>query len=199
MLRFSPSSADATAHLSKDGSIHLSFPLVPLTRRLARTATVTRPYVASSGRVLVPPNWAGRAPRDLTGGRVCAPRRPWRTPGLGALRARVVVRDSPFECLELLERREVDAIAGPDLLLARLAYELCRRCTVTGKPRGTTYLSAVVPPGERALRRRVNAVFEAALQDGRWTRWYAKWIGRYSTGPPPSPPAGGVRNALRRV
>ncbi|MDQ4096060.1 MAG: transporter substrate-binding domain-containing protein [Actinomycetota bacterium] len=176
-LRFAPSAADAVAHLPARSDIHLSFPLRPLTATLAKRSTLTDPYLTSFGTLMT------RAARRL-GSRptLCSSEEPWRI----ALPARVLrsalSRPSLTACLDLHYAGRVDAIAGPDVALARIAVDECGRCVLSEQRLGRFFLSAVVPQGEVEFADYVGGVVEEAYREGRWRSWYEEWIGRFARG-----------------
>ena len=187
-VRFAPSPAAAVAVLPRSSSIHISFPLISRRRVLEEGAAATEPYVASWDRLLVSPDQPV-GPYRLGRGRVCVATGPWR--GFGSVSLSPGTR--PFErtlegCLHHLQSGRARAIAGPDIVLARLAYDSCPRCRIVGTPSDRVLLSAVVPEGRPGFLRHVDSILERAKASGDWRRWYERWIGRYSKGPLPSPP-----------
>ncbi len=177
-VRFAPSASAAVARLPKDGALHLSFPLVPVTPELAGRSTLSDPYLTSYGSLMVASEAA--AGQLDAGGRTCSSPEPWETRIPPNAPRKRIARPTPGACLELLVDGRVDAVAGPDVVLARLAYDECPRCVLTGRGKQEFFLSAVVPEGAEDFARYVSDVFAHARQDGRWHSWYRKWIGRFS-------------------
>lgn len=145
------------------------------------------PYLESSLRLAVPRVSRATGLESLGDGQVCAPRDSETATALASrLGDRLITRSSLSDCVNTLGNG-VGAIAGNDIALRSLSTTKAGALRIVGAPLGTIEYSIALPPGEDALRERINTVLRTAIDDHTWAGLYQRYLGT----PVPDPPAVG--------
>ncbi len=164
------------------------FPDLPITERTARKNTFSNPYYVTHQRLLVKARSGVRGIEDLAGKKVCSAVDPRTEVALDELNSAIDVIEASGaeECSELLETGEVQAVTSADIYLLSAAgspggYE------IVGEQLSTEGLGGVVELGASGFADFVDAVIYDAIQDGRWSKSYLRWIAPF-TRQEPQPP-----------
>jgi polar amino acid transport system substrate-binding protein len=155
-------------------------------------------YYEAGQRILVPVNSAISGPQDLGGKRVCATKGSTSLQNLVAPSMPAHIQtwavDNETDCLVLLQQGQVDAVSTDDAILEGLAAQDPNTRIVgpafTQEPYGLAISKA--HPDFTSF---VNGVLATARADGAWAAMYSKWLGPFTGGVVPLPPAATYRTA----
>jgi glutamate transport system substrate-binding protein len=172
---FSVGSTSSLLHGIEDDTYDIVFPAVPVTedriKSFRRTHSFTDPYLVAHQRLLTP-SGSGQ----VAGGRVCSFADEQTGAPLGeVLEGATIGTAGQAFCAEALSSGSVDAISGPDIILAGLA-EASDGSEVTGDQLNTEGYSAVVEAGAGAWTDYVGQVIEEAQQEGRWSDYFKAYL-----------------------
>jgi glutamate transport system substrate-binding protein len=164
-------SSDQIVELPEKGTADIAFPALTITEPLVRKYQLSDPYYVAHQRQLVRRDEEAADPETY-----CA---------TGDDEALIVpdasgvttVFQEPLGCLRLLLRGEVDAVTGPDYLLAGLALGKPDHVQVVGDEWTTEGLGAVIEKGAAAWTDYVNGVFVLAKQQGEWQSLFDRTVG----------------------
>jgi glutamate transport system substrate-binding protein len=141
----------------------------------------SEPYYIARGRILVPKDSDIRGVDDLAGKKVCT--------ALGstyedtlrkqAPKAERRLVDSYSECLELIQNGAVDAVSTDDVILTGMIIQ-DDSLKLVGENLTTEPYGAGIKNGDKEFKEFVDGVFQDIKDDGRWERYYQKWVGRYT-------------------
>ncbi|HEY2765316.1 MAG TPA: transporter substrate-binding domain-containing protein [Pseudonocardiaceae bacterium] len=150
----------------------------------SRNGDVAGPYLESPLRLAVPRVSRASSLESLGDGQVCAARDSTTAAALtGRLGDRLITRNSLSECANTLGSG-VTAIAGNDIALRALSATKSGALRIVGAPLGTIEYGIALPPGEDALRERINTVLRTAIDDHTWTGLYQRYLGAAVPDPP---------------
>jgi len=154
------------------------------------------PYYIARGRILVKQGSDIRGVQDLAGTDVCT--------ALGSTYEATLRRQAPkatrklvdsySECLELIQNGAVDAVSTDDVILTGMIIQDDSLKLVGGELTQEPY-GAGIKKGDAEMVDLVNDVFAKYKQDGRWSKTYDKWVGRY-TDEQQKPPTMSVAQAV---
>lgn len=132
-------------------------------------------YLQAGQKLLVPHDSEANGLEDLAGERVCAPAGTTTLARLEDYAVEPQAARTHTQCLVLLQRGLVDAIAGDDTILAGFAAQDPQVKVVgdaiSAEPYGLGFPAAAVDLIEFA-----NAVLAQRVSDGRWTESYDRWL-----------------------
>ena len=153
-----------------DDTFDLAFPLMPITEgrvdEMRKTHGFTDPYLVAHQRLLI-----GDASL-ATGGSVCEILDHETGLDLTSIYPEVERRLGDWtSCMGLMEAGDVDAVTGPDIVLAGMLEEL-PGTAIVGDQLNTEGYGAVVEAGANAWTDYVSQVLEEAQQEGRWTDFF---------------------------
>lgn len=158
----------------EDDTFDVVFPFLPVTEKriksLRPTHSFTDPYLVAHQRLLVP-HEAGEGME-----RVCSFADAETAADLTlVVEDAVVASGRPATCGEALAAGRVDAVTGPDIVLAGIAAAL-PELEVVGDQLNTEGYAAVVEAGAGAWTDYVGQVMEEAQQEGRWTDYFTAYL-----------------------
>lgn len=174
--RFMTGSSEQLLELPDRELADITFPAVAVTERRVRKYQFSDPYYISHQRLLVPTASGVDGVDDLGGSSMCSVS----THGEGVVSLTdlddtiEVVEAEPQQCLHFLQRGDVDAVTGPDFILAGLALAGEGNYEVTGEQLTTEGIGAVIERGASGWTDFVNGVFYLAEQEGDWHSAYAE-------------------------
>ncbi len=161
--------------LPKEDLADVTFPAITIREPLVRRYAFSDPYFISHQRLLTQRAATGAIDSidALNGARVCSLASEETGVRLDEVSEDIdVVERDPQGCLQALTRERVDAVTGPDYLLAGLRDTAPDDLTVTGDQLTTEALGAVLERGASAWVDFVNGVLYLAEQEGDWQRAY---------------------------
>lgn len=175
------SSPDEVADLVNDGDADLGLAAFELTEEQVRTNSLTDPFFIAHQRLLVP---AGSGIEDVDGleGRaVCQVVDEVTGVSIEGQvgSAEVTTQDDVQQCVEELERGEIDAVYAPDGRLLRwLAPDRGSDVDLelVGDESTTVGWGAIASPELSGLVGHFNDSLTEAKSDGDWSEWYGRWI-----------------------
>lgn len=176
--RFITGASEQLLELPERDIVDISFPAVAITEKRVRKYQFSDPYYISHQLLLVPTDSKVESVKDLAGDRVCS----IGTHGEGLVslsdleNTLQVVDAEPQQCLHLLDRDEVQAITGPDYILAGLAVVGRGDHELVGDELTTEGIGAVLERGESTWTEFVNGVFQLVEQEGLWQEAYAEHL-----------------------
>lgn len=168
--RFMTGSSEQLLELPERDLADITFPAVAMTERRVRKYQFSDPYYISHQRLLAPAGVEVASVDDLAGGNVCS----ISTHGEGVVSltdlndAIEVVEAEPQQCLHFLRRGDVDAVTGPDYILAGLALTGDVDLEIVGDQLTTEGVGAVIERGASGWTDFINGVFFLAEQEGLW-------------------------------
>lgn len=170
--------------------LYLVFPPVPLTEELGRANAFTHPYVVSHQRLLVLEDSTIEEAKDLAGHKVCQLDEPGTAVDIEEIVPDVeVVPGDVDDCLLMVQREEIAAVTGPDIVLSDMVRTSGGdpEVVVRGPQLNTVGYSAAVPPGMRAWTDFVNRTLAEAESEGLWASVLTDALGsEYPTEEPPT-------------
>jgi polar amino acid transport system substrate-binding protein len=178
--RFISGPSKELLELPKEDLADVTFPAITIREPLVRQYAFSDPYFISHQRLLVPTG--GDAPvveqvNHLTGMSVCSLAPEESGVALDELHQDIeLVASDPQDCLRLLQRGRVQAIAGPDYLLAGLRDVDRDNLIVTGDQLTTEAIGAVLERGASAWVDFVNGCLYLAEQEGIWEEAYGEHL-----------------------
>ncbi len=166
----------------------LVFPAIPITEKAARENTFTNPYYIAHQRLLVPEGSAIRSIEQLAGKSVCSFIDPKTEVALSDLQPRIhlIEASTIHECQRLLGTGEVDAVTAADVYLFDILVD-SRGYELAGDELSTEGYGGVVQAGASGFADFVDEVLYDAIEDGRWTTSYRRWIGGITKSRPETP------------
>ena len=176
--RFITGTSEQLLELPEREIVDIAFPAVAITEKRVRKYQFSDPYYITHQQLLVSSDSAVESVEDLAGGRVCSVR----THGEGLVsltdleKSLEVIDAEPQQCLHFLERGDVEAITGPDYILAGLAQGGGDDYEITGDQLTTEGIGAVIEKGVTGWTDFVNRVFYLAEQEGLWQEAYAEHL-----------------------
>lgn len=182
-------STDELLAMVAEGDADVAFPLTPITERAVREHAFTDPYLVVHQRIAAPEDAGVESVADLDGRSVCVVVEPSTEIDVAQLApdARVEVASDVAACAESLRSGRADAAVATDALLLAIVHA-DDSVALTGAELSTAGYGAVVAPGAASWRDYVANVAWEAKDEGRWTRWYERWIAPYVDDPRPVPP-----------
>jgi polar amino acid transport system substrate-binding protein len=182
----------------QDGAVDIIAETMTINCTREKSVDFSSVYYQAGQEILVPSNSSVHAPRDLAGKRVCA------TDGSTSLVNLATLGLSPApvlwsvpsdtDCLVMLQQGQVDAISTDNVILQGLEAQDPNTRIVgpafTHEPYGMAISKA--HPEFTAF---VNGVLAAERSEGTWAAIYSRWLGPFTTGPVPAPPAATYRAA----
>ena len=156
-------------------------------------------YYQAGQEVLVPSNSTITGSGDLAGKRVCA------TDGSTSLDNLAALQLSPApvlwavpndtDCLVMLQQGQVDAISTDNVILQGLkAQDL--NTNLVGSPFTQEPYGMAISKAHPEFTSFVNGVLAMERSNGTWATIYTHWLGPFTTGPIPAPPAATYRTGL---
>lgn len=173
----------------QDGSVDVVADATTITCQRLQQVDFSSVYFDASQRVLVPSGSSAGGLRDLAHRRVCATS--------GSTSAETIAARAPAalpylvaqrtDCLVALQQGLADAVSTDDAIL--LGFKAQDPYTKIVGPRlADEPYGMVISQAHPEFVRFVNGVLAAMRADGSWRATYARWLGRYSSGPTPAPP-----------
>lgn len=172
------------------------FPLIPITEKIARANAVTDPYWVGHQRLLVSEPVASRLEACAVPGENVLDIGGMTPDEVGAEALGDdgaeeagefrIVAEGRRECLRLFSSESPPVVTGPDIELLRLMQRAPG--ALVGDQLTTEGYTAFVRNDLPRLADFVNTQLAEAKAEGRWTAWYARWIGPHVTEPAPRPP-----------
>jgi polar amino acid transport system substrate-binding protein len=178
------------------GELDLAFPAIPVTEQRFRRRAYTTPYFVAHQRLLVRPGSRIERVGDLGGVTVCSYGDETTRVDLTNLNpaVEVIETDSIDACGVMLESGRVAAITAPDLFLISLLDRFPQGFEIVGPQINTEGYAGVVELGRRGLAGFATTVMAEAEDEGRWNKWYERWVapltGRSDVEPPALSPEG---------
>jgi ABC-type amino acid transport substrate-binding protein len=180
----------------QDGTADLVLSTMTINAERAEQIDFSDPYYIARGRILVKQGSDIRGVQDLAGTDVCT--------ALGSTYEATLRRQAPkatrklvdsySECLELIQNGAVDAVSTDDVILTGMIIQDDSLKLVGGELTQEPY-GAGIKKGDAEMVDLVNDVFAKYKQDGRWSKTYDKWVGRY-TDEQQKPPTMSVAQAV---
>jgi polar amino acid transport system substrate-binding protein len=179
----------------QDQSVDIVADAMTINCERSRQVAFTTVYYDAGQRIMVPSNSSVRSPRDLAGRKVCATVGSTSIENIRKLAPRAIPYPVPLrtDCLVALQEGKVDAISTDDAILygfqAQDPYTKIVGPRFSDEPYGMA-INKTHPD----LVRFVNGVLAQMRGDGTWASIYAKWLGRVTHTPAPSPPQAHYRD-----
>ena len=175
------SSSAEVAGLVNEGEADLGFAAFELTEENVRNNSLTDPFFIAHQRLLVHARSDFEDIEDIEGKEICQVVDEVTGVSAAALveSVDVTAQDDIQECVEELEREEVDAVFAPDGHLLRwldpdrtdrIRFEL------VGDEATTVGWAAIASPELSGIVGHFNDSLAEAKSDGDWTEWYVRWI-----------------------
>jgi polar amino acid transport system substrate-binding protein len=144
-------------------------------------------YYDAGQRVLVYRTSAYQGIQDLSGRRVCSVKGSTSEQNAKQVNPYIVLESESFyaDCLRDIEERKVSAVTTDDVILSSLAAQNPNLKLVGDKFTDEPY-GVGVQKDRPQMVAFVNGVIAQMKQNGRWTRIYDDWLGRFA--PAPQPP-----------
>lgn len=178
--RFISGPSEELLELPKEDLADVTFPAITIREPLVRQYAFSDPYFISHQRLLVAGGDDGPAVAsvdDLSGGTVCSVAPEESGVALDATHEDIeLVGSDPQDCLRLLQRGRVQAVTGPDYLLAGLRDVDRANLRVTGDELTTEAIGAVLERGASAWVDFVNGCLYLAEQEGIWEESYREHL-----------------------
>ena len=187
---------DLLLRLIDEGELDVAFPLAPVTEGAVRKHAYSDPWWVGHQRLLVTGERV-KEPGDLAGAVVCdAPDPATGIPiaDLVAAVGEVVSVDDARGCRIPLRRGRASAASAPDVLLLPLLSDVAGS-RIVGEQQTTAGYSVVMSKDSVGLNVFVDLVLREIDSEGRWERWYEKYVSPLTGEPPPGIPTMTIEEA----
>jgi polar amino acid transport system substrate-binding protein len=187
---------DALLRMIDEGDLDVAFPLDPVTEAAVRKHAYSDPWWVGHQRLLVTDERI-QALGDLAGVAVCDAPDPATgipiadlVPEVGG----VVSVDDARGCRTPLRRGRAQAASGPDVLLLSLLPDVAGS-RIIGEQQTTAGYGVVMSKDSVGLNVFVDLVLREIDSEGRWERWYEKYVAPVTGEPSPGIPTMTIEEA----